>query len=101
MGRAGRIAEIFEYLVKLSAPPPLFTFFIDEFLEFFCVNKSGYGGISIASDYELIPIQKMRNESPRRKCGRSESVRVMHDYSSFSGQPRLSERAMKRPSDKF
>jgi len=64
MGRAGRIAEIFEYLVKLSAPP-LFTFFIDEFLEFFCVNKSGYGGISIASDYELIPIQKMRNESPR------------------------------------
>ena len=43
----------------------LFTFFIDEFLEFFCVNKSGYGGISIASDYELIPIQKMRNESPR------------------------------------
>ena len=65
MGRAGRIAEIFEYLVKLSAPPPLFTFFIDEFLAFFCVNKSGYGGISIASDYELIPIQKMRNESPR------------------------------------
>ena len=97
MGRAGRIAEIFEYL----CPPPLFTFFIDEFLEFFCVNKSGYGGISIASDYELIPIQKMRNESPRRKCGRSESVRGMHDYSSFSGQPRLSERAMKRPSDKF
>jgi len=47
------------------------------------VNKSGYGGISIASDYELIPIQKMRNESPRRKCGRSESVRGMHDYSSF------------------
>ena len=38
---------------------------MDEFLEFFCVNKSGYGGISIASDYELIPIQKMRNESPR------------------------------------
>ena len=65
------------------------------------MNKSGYGGISIASDYELIPIQKMRNESPRRKCGRSESVRGMHDYSSFSGQPRLSERAMKRPSDKF
>ena len=65
MGRAGRIAEIFEYLVKLSAPPPLFPFFLDEFLEFFCVNKSGYGGISIASDYELIPIQKMRNESPR------------------------------------
>ena len=39
MGRAEKFAEIFEYLMKLSASRP-FTLFIDEFQEFFRVNKS-------------------------------------------------------------
>ena len=42
MGRATRFAEIFEYLMKLSAERPI-TLFIDEFQEFFRVNKSVYG----------------------------------------------------------
>ena len=39
MGKAERFTEIFEYLMKLSATRPL-TLFIDEFQEFFRVNKS-------------------------------------------------------------
>lgn len=39
MGRAERFAAVFEYLMKLSAERPL-TLFIDEFQEFFRVNKS-------------------------------------------------------------
>ena len=42
MGKAVRFAEIFEYLMKLSAERPM-TLFIDEFQEFFRVNKSVYG----------------------------------------------------------
>ena len=42
MGRAVRFAEIFEYLMRLSAERPM-TLFIDEFQEFFRVNKSVYG----------------------------------------------------------
>lgn len=41
MGRAERFAEVFEYLMKLSAKRPV-TLFIDEFQEFFRVNKSVY-----------------------------------------------------------
>lgn len=41
MGKAERFAEIFEYLMKLSVERPL-TLFIDEFQEFFRVNKSVY-----------------------------------------------------------
>lgn len=41
MGRAERFVDIFEYLMKLSAERPL-TLFIDEFQEFFRVNKSVY-----------------------------------------------------------
>lgn len=41
MGKAERFVEIFEYLMKLSAVQP-FTLFIDEFQEFFRVNKSVY-----------------------------------------------------------
>lgn len=41
MGRAERFAEVFEYLMKLSAERPV-TLFIDEFQEFFRVNKSVY-----------------------------------------------------------
>ena len=41
MGRAERFADVFEYLMKLSAERPL-TLFIDEFQEFFRVNKSVY-----------------------------------------------------------
>ncbi len=39
MGRAEHFADIFEYLMKLSAERPI-TLFIDEFQEFFRVNKS-------------------------------------------------------------
>ena len=41
MGKVERFAEIFEYLMKLSVERPL-TLFIDEFQEFFRVNKSVY-----------------------------------------------------------
>lgn len=41
MGRAERFADVFEYLMKLSAERPI-TLFIDEFQEFFRVNKSVY-----------------------------------------------------------
>lgn len=41
MGRTDRFAEIFEYLMKLSSARPM-TLFIDEFQEFFRVNKSVY-----------------------------------------------------------
>lgn len=41
MGRAERFADVFEYLMKLSAERPV-TLFIDEFQEFFRVNKSVY-----------------------------------------------------------
>ncbi len=39
MGRTEHFADIFEYLMKLSAERPI-TLFIDEFQEFFRVNKS-------------------------------------------------------------
>lgn len=39
MGRTEHFAEVFEYLLKLSAEHPI-TLFIDEFQEFFRVNKS-------------------------------------------------------------
>ena len=39
MGRTERFPEIFEYLMKLSIERPI-TLFIDEFQEFFKVNKS-------------------------------------------------------------
>ena len=41
LGKVERFAEIFEYLMKLSIDRPL-TLFIDEFQEFFKVNKSVY-----------------------------------------------------------
>ena len=41
MGRAERFADVFEFLMKLSAERPI-TLFIDEFQEFFRVNKSVY-----------------------------------------------------------
>ena len=41
MGRAEHFAEIFEFLMRLSAERPI-TLFIDEFQEFFRVNKSVY-----------------------------------------------------------
>lgn len=41
MGRAERFAEIFEFLMKYSAEHPI-TLFVDEFQEFFRVNKSVY-----------------------------------------------------------
>lgn len=41
MGRVERFPDIFEYLMKLSISRPL-TLFIDEFQEFFKVNKSVY-----------------------------------------------------------
>ena len=41
IGRAEHFAEIFEFLMKLSSERPL-TLFIDEFQEFFRVNKSIY-----------------------------------------------------------
>lgn len=41
MGRAERFADVFEFLMKLSMERPL-TLFIDEFQEFFRVNKSVY-----------------------------------------------------------
>ena len=41
MGKAERFPEIFEYLIKLSIDRPI-TLFIDEFQEFFKVNKSVY-----------------------------------------------------------
>lgn len=39
MGRPERFADVFEFLMKLSAERPI-TLFIDEFQEFFRVNKS-------------------------------------------------------------
>lgn len=42
MGKAENFAGIFEYLMKLSITQPL-TLFIDEFQEFYRVNKSVYG----------------------------------------------------------
>ena len=44
MGRAERFADVFEYLMKLSADRPI-TLFIDEFQEFFRVNKSVFSDI--------------------------------------------------------
>ena len=41
MGRTERFADVFEFLMKLSVERPL-TLFIDEFQEFFRVNKSVY-----------------------------------------------------------
>ena len=41
MGKVERFTEIFEYLMKLSIERPI-TLFIDEFQEFFKVNKSVY-----------------------------------------------------------
>lgn len=41
MGRVERFAEMFEYVMRLSVERPV-TFFIDEFQEFFRVNKSVY-----------------------------------------------------------
>lgn len=41
MGRPERFADVFEFLMKLSAERPV-TLFIDEFQEFFRVNKSVY-----------------------------------------------------------
>ena len=41
MGKVERFPELFEYLMKLSIERPL-TLFIDEFQEFFKVNKSVY-----------------------------------------------------------
>ena len=41
IGRAEHFADIFEYLMKLSIERPI-TLFIDEFQEFFRVNKSAY-----------------------------------------------------------
>ena len=41
MGRAERFPEIFEFLMKLSIERPI-TLFIDEFQEFFKINKSVY-----------------------------------------------------------
>lgn len=41
MGRAEHFTEVFEFLMKLSVERP-FTLFIDEFQEFFRVNKSVY-----------------------------------------------------------
>lgn len=41
IGRVERFADIFEYLMKVSLQRPL-TLFIDEFQEFFRVNKSVY-----------------------------------------------------------
>lgn len=41
MGRAERFADVFEFLMKLSIEHPI-TLFIDEFQEFFRVNKSVY-----------------------------------------------------------
>ena len=41
MGKAERLANIFEFLMKLSSERPI-TLFIDEFQEFFRVNKSVY-----------------------------------------------------------
>lgn len=41
MGRAERFTEIFEFLMKYSAEHPI-TLFVDEFQEFFRVNKSVY-----------------------------------------------------------
>ena len=41
MGRVERFPEIFEYLMKISIERPI-TLFIDEFQEFFKVNKSVY-----------------------------------------------------------
>lgn len=42
MGKAERFPVVFEYLMKLSIERPI-TLFIDEFQEFFRVNKSIYG----------------------------------------------------------
>ena len=42
MGKAERFPVVFEYLMKLSVERPI-TLFIDEFQEFFRVNKSIYG----------------------------------------------------------
>lgn len=41
MGRTARFADVFEFLMKLSMERPI-TLFIDEFQEFFRVNKSVY-----------------------------------------------------------
>ena len=41
MGRAEHFADIFEYLMKVSVERPI-TLFIDEFQEFFRINKSVY-----------------------------------------------------------
>ena len=44
MGRAEHFADVFEFLMKFSAEHPI-TLFIDEFQEFFRVNKSVYSEI--------------------------------------------------------
>ena len=49
MGRVERFSEIFEYLMKLSVERPI-TLFIDEFQEFFKVNKSVYSDMQCIWD---------------------------------------------------
>lgn len=44
MGRAEHFADVFEFLMKLSTERPI-TLFIDEFQEFFRVNKSVYSDL--------------------------------------------------------
>ena len=61
MGRVERFPEIFEYLMKLSIERPI-TLFIDEFQEFFKVNKSVY------SDMQRIWDMYHQDTSPLLSC---------------------------------
>ena len=54
MGRVERFPEIFEYLIKLSIERPI-TLFIDEFQEFFKVNKSVYSDMQRIWEYVSHP----------------------------------------------
>ena len=69
MGRAEHFTDVFEYLMKLSAERPI-TLFIDEFQEFFRVNKSVFSDMQRIWDLysPKSRINLIVCGSPRRPC---------------------------------
>ena len=64
MGRVERFIDVFEFLMKLSMERPL-TLFIDEFQEFFRVNKSVYSDMPVwqaDTFYDSAPFYTCRPE---------------------------------------
>ena len=63
IGRTEHFADIFEFLMKLSIERPI-TLFIDEFQEFFRVNKSVYSDMQRIWDMYSQKLGYVQPESP-------------------------------------